>query len=138
MRVTRKTRLSELLGTFPDVDDAFDLNDIDVSNLHADSTLAQLCADQEIVFEDLLAVILEALGGELDPDDDELEDFDEDDPDEESDALEGLSVPGFEDEEEDDGIDDMDLLDEDDDDLGEDDDADDEEEVDEEDLFDGL
>ncbi len=98
MRVNPKTRLGELLSNFPDLNDAFVLNDIDTSGAHPESTLSQLCDALEIAFEDLLAVILEALGGELDPDDDHLEDFEAEDPDEHTDPLEGLNVPGYDEE----------------------------------------
>lgn len=109
MRVSRKTRLGELLEAFPDLDYTFDANDIDISGADEETTLAQLCAQLEIAFEDLQAVILEALGGELDPADSELDDFEAEDPDAESDPLEGLNVPGY-DEEEEEEIDEDDLF----------------------------
>jgi len=100
MRLTRKTRLGELFEAFPDLEAALFEYDIDTSEADEETTLSQLCALLEIAYEDLVAALLDALGGELDPDDDVLEDFEADDPDEETDPLEGLNVPGYDDEEE--------------------------------------
>ena len=131
MRVRPKTRLGDLLEAFPDMETAFEANDIELGGAEDETTLLQLCGLLEIAYEDLQAVILEALGGELDPDQDELDDFDgDDDEDEETDRLDGLRVPGYDEDEEDEEDDDDDDVyddDDDDDDLGDD--------IDEDDLF---
>ena len=96
MRLTRKTRLGELLEAFPQARSVFQDNDIELEDAGPETSLSAIARLNEVDIEDLLAELRE----EIDPDDDDDDGYifgdDEDDDDD------------YEDEDDDDDLDDLD------------------------------
>lgn len=81
MRLTRKTRLGELLEAFPQARSVFQDNDIELEDVEPEVPLSSLARLNDIDIEDLLA----ELRDEIDPDDDEDDEFAFDDDDDDDD-----------------------------------------------------
>ena len=68
MRLTRKTRLGDLLEAFPSARSVFNTNDIDLSDVDPEATLSMVARLNEVDIEELLAELRE----EVDFDDDDF------------------------------------------------------------------
>lgn len=117
MRLTRSTRLGDLLEAHPNARDVFLDNDIELDDIDPESPLSSIARRNDVDIEELLAELREEIGddedGDLDSygfggdDDDDDDDYDDDDYDDDDDY-----------EDDDEGGDDLDELG---DDLGDDD-----------------
>jgi hypothetical protein len=98
MRLTRRTRLGELLEAHPEAAAVFEDNDIELDEVDSESPLSSVARQFEVDVEELLAELREEIddGEGLDEDfgdyteDEEEDDFDDDDDydDEDDDELE--------------------------------------------------
>ena len=68
MRLTRKTRLGDLLEAFPSARSVFETNDIDLDDVDSEATLSLIARLNEVDIEELLAELRE----EVDFDDDDF------------------------------------------------------------------